>query len=71
MAETGGLGDLIRELTTLAILGARQSSALGTVLLARGLVTQEELDQAMSSTLQMTEKLRSAAERYGHGDDHH
>lgn len=35
----------------------RQSSALGDVLIAKGIVTKEELDKAMRPTLNSTKKL--------------
>ena len=40
----------------------RQSSALGDVLIAKGIVTKEELDKAMRPTQMLTKKLLEVLE---------
>ena len=74
MSDQDDFGALIRELARLAVMGAEQSTALGALLVAKGIATQEELDQVMQQAGSVSEKLKHAAEqlavRYGNRESH-
>ena len=57
MTNRDPLLPLLVELSQLAMLGARQSTALGNLLIAKGLVTRDECDQYMRLSAEVTKKV--------------